>query len=164
SLAEYVERMPEDQKFIYYATSESVARIEKSPQLEVVLDKGYEVLYLTDDIDEFAIKIIANYKEKEFRNVASGDLGFEVNEEGEQAEADSEEAKELFQRMGELLNGKVKTVKASKRLKSHPVCLSAEGELSIEMEKILKAMPDANGIQADKVLEINVNHEVYGAL
>jgi len=164
SLAEYVERMPEDQKYIYYATGESIARIEKSPQLEVVLDKGYEVLYLTDDIDEFAIKIIANYKEKEFRSVASGDLGFDVNEEGEQAEADSEEAKELFQRMGELLNGKVKTVKASKRLKSHPVCLSAEGELSIEMEKILKAMPDANGIQADKVLEINVNHEVYGAL
>jgi len=164
SLAEYVERMPEDQKYIYYATGESVARIEKSPQLEVVLDKGYEVLYLTDDIDEFAIKIIANYKEKEFRSVASGDLGFDVNEESEQAEADSEEAKELFQRMGELLNGKVKTVKASKRLKSHPVCLSAEGELSIEMEKILKAMPDANGIQADKVLEINVNHEVYGAL
>ena len=164
SLAEYVERMPEDQKYIYYATGESIARIEKSPQLEVVLDKGYEVLYLTDDIDEFAIKIIANYKEKEFRSVASGDLGFDVNEESEQAEADSEEAKELFQRMGELLNGKVKTVKASKRLKSHPVCLSAEGELSIEMEKILKAMPDANGIQADKVLEINVNHEVYGAL
>jgi len=164
SLAEYVERMPEDQKYIYYATGESIARIEKSPQLEVVLDKGYEVLYLTDDIDEFAIKIIANYKEKEFRSVASGDLGFDVNEEGEQAEADSEEAKELFQRMGELLNGKVKTVKASKRLKGHPVCLSAEGELSIEMEKILKAMPDANGIQADKVLEINVNHEVYGAL
>lgn len=164
SLTEYVERMPEEQKYIYYATGESVARIEKSPQLEVVLDKGYEVLYLTDDIDEFAIKVIANYKEKEFRNVASGDLGFDVDEAGDQAEAETEEAKELFQRMGELLQGKVKTVKASKRLKSHPVCLSAEGELSIEMEKILKAMPDANGIQADKVLEINVNHDVYSSL
>lgn len=164
SLTEYVERMPEEQKYIYYATGESVARIEKSPQLEVVLDKGYEVLYLTDDIDEFAIKVIANYKEKEFRNVASGDLGFDVDEAGDQAEAETEEAKELFQRMGELLQGKVKTVKASKRLKSHPVCLSAEGELSIEMEKILKAMPDANGIQADKVLEINVNHDVYNSL
>ncbi|GIP15876.1 chaperone protein HtpG [Paenibacillus montaniterrae] len=164
SLTEYVERMPEEQKYIYYATGESVARIEKSPQLEVVLDKGYEVLYLTDDIDEFAIKVIANYKENEFRNVASGDLGFDVDEAGDQAEAETEEAKELFQRMGELLQGKVKTVKASKRLKSHPVCLSAEGELSIEMEKILKAMPDANGIQADKVLEINVNHDVYNSL
>lgn len=164
SLAEYVDRMPEEQKYIYYATGESVARIEKSPQLEVVLDKGYEVLYLTDDIDEFAIKVIANYKEKEFRSVASGDLGFDANEDGEQTEAETEEAKELFQNMGELLQGKVKTVKASKRLKSHPVCLSTEGELSIEMEKILKAMPDANGIQADKVLEININHEVYSSL
>src|SRR5690606_33808399 len=164
SLAEYVERMPEEQKYIYYATGESVARIEKSPQLEVVLDKGYEVLYLTDDIDEFAIKIIANYKEKEFRNVASGDLGFEANENDDQSEAENEEAKELFERMGSLLDGKVKAVKASKRLKSHPVCLSSEGELSIEMEKILQAMPDAGGVKADKVLEININHEVYSAL
>jgi len=164
SLAEYVERMPEDQKYIYYATGESIARIEKSPQLEVVLDKGYEVLYLTDDIDEFALKVIANYKEKEFRNVASGDLGFEANEDQDQSEAENEETKELFERMGGLLEGKVKAVKASKRLKSHPVCLSSEGELSIEMEKILKAMPDANGIKADKVLEININHDVYGAL
>ena len=164
SLAEYVERMPEEQKYIYYATGESVARIEKSPQLEVVLDKGYEVLYLTDDIDEFAIKIIANYKEKEFRNVASGDLGFEANENDDQSEAENEEAKELFERMSSLLDGKVKAVKASKRLKSHPVCLSSEGELSIEMEKILQAMPDAGGVKADKVLEININHEVYSAL
>ncbi|MCM3635966.1 molecular chaperone HtpG [Paenibacillus camelliae] len=164
SLAEYVERMPEEQKYIYYATGESVARIEKSPQLEVVLDKGYEVLYLTDDIDEFAIKIIANYKEKEFRNVASGDLGFEANENDDQSEAENEEAKELFERMSSLLDGKVKAVKASKRLKSHPVCLSSEGELSIEMEKILQAMPDAGGVKADKVLEININHDVYSAL
>lgn len=164
SLAEYVERMPEDQKYIYYATGESIARIEKSPQLEVVLDKGYEVLYLTDDIDEFALKVIANYKEKEFRNVASGDLGFDASEDQDQSEAENEETKELFERMGGLLEGKVKAVKASKRLKSHPVCLSSEGELSIEMEKILKAMPDANGIKADKVLEININHDVYGAL
>ncbi|MFC6334547.1 molecular chaperone HtpG [Paenibacillus septentrionalis] len=164
SLAEYVERMPEDQKYIYYATGESIARIEKSPQLEIVLDKGYEVLYLTDDIDEFAIKIIASYKDKEFRNVASGDLGFEADDSNEQSEADNEETKELFERMASLLEGKVTSVKASKRLKSHPVCLSSEGELSIEMEKILKAMPDAGGIKADKVLEININHDVYDAL
>jgi len=164
SLAEYVERMPEDQKYIYYATGESIARIEKSPQLEIVLDKGYEVLYLTDDIDEFAIKIIASYKDKEFRNVASGDLGFEADDSNEQSDADNEETKELFERMASLLEGKVTSVKASKRLKSHPVCLSSEGELSIEMEKILKAMPDAGGIKADKVLEININHDVYDAL
>lgn len=164
SLAEYVERMPEDQKYIYYATGESVARIEKSPQLEVVLDKGYEVLYLTDDIDEFALKVILNYKEKEFRNVASGDLGFDVNDADDQEQAESEETKELFAGMQSFLDGKVKAVKASKRLKSHPVCLSAEGELSIEMEKILKNMPDANGIQADKVLEINIHHDVFQSL
>jgi len=164
SLAEYVERMPEEQKYIYYATGESIARIEKSPQLEVVLDKGYEVLYLTDDIDEFALKVIANYNEKEFRNVASGDLGFDASEDNDQSETENEEAKELFERMAGLLEGKVKAVKASKRLKSHPVCLSSEGELSIEMEKILKAMPDAGGVKADKVLEININHDVYGAL
>lgn len=164
SLAEYVERMPEDQAYIYYATGESVARIEKSPQLEVVLDKGYEVLYLTDDIDEFAIKVIASYKEKEFRSVASGDLGFDVNDSEDQEKAETEETKALFEGMQNLLTGKVKAVKASKRLKSHPVCLSSEGELSIEMEKILKAMPDANGIQADKVLEININHDVFQSL
>ena len=164
SLAEYVERMPEDQKYIYYATGESVARIEKSPQLEVVLDQGYEVLYLTDDIDEFALKVIQSYKEKEFRSISSGDLGFDVNSDEDQEQADSEETKELFAGMQSLLDGKVKSVKASKRLKSHPVCLSSEGELSIEMEKILKGMPDANGVQADKVLEININHDVFRAL
>ncbi|HIW33779.1 MAG TPA: molecular chaperone HtpG, partial [Candidatus Paenibacillus intestinavium] len=164
SLAEYVERMQEDQKYIYYATGESVARIEKSPQLEVVVDQGYEVLYLTDDIDEFALKVIQSYKEKEFRSISSGDLGFDVNSSEDQEQADSEETKELFAGMQSLLDGKVKTVKASKRLKSHPVCLSSEGELSIEMEKILKGMPDANGVQADKVLEININHDVFRAL
>jgi len=163
SLNEYVERMPEDQKFIYYATGDSIAKIEKSPQIEVVLDKGYEVLFLTDDIDEFAVKMLMNFKEKEFRNIASGDLGFEV-EKNEQEEKETEQLKPLFDAMTEKLSGKVKAVKASKRLKSHPVCLSAEGEVSIEMEKILNAMPDAQGIQADKVLEINVNHDVFKAL
>ena len=163
SLTEYVERMPEDQKYIYYATGESVAKIEKSPQIEVVLDKGYEVLYLTDDIDEFAIKILTNYKEKEFKSIASGDLGFD-SEKSEEDEKEVEQYKPLFEAMTEQLSGKIKAVKASKRLKSHPVCLSAEGEVSIEMEKILNAMPDAQGIQADKVLEINVNHDVFKAI
>lgn len=162
SLDEYVSRMPEDQKYIYYAAGESIARIEKLPQIEVVLEKGYEILYLTDDIDEFAIKMISNYKEKEFRSISGGDLGFEPDEKDKASE--SEENKELFDSMQELLSGKVKAVKASKRLRSHPVCLSAEGELSIEMEKILKAMPDSGDVKADKVLEINVNHDVFQSL
>ena len=161
TLDEYVSRMPEDQKYIYYATGDSVERIEKLPQTELVADKGYEILYFTDDIDEFAIKMLMKYKEKEFKSVSSGDLGIEADEN---AKTEAEENKDLFEAMKELLGGKVKAVKASTRLRSHPVCLSAEGELSIEMEKILRSMPDSQDVQADKVLEINVNHEVFQSL
>ncbi|WP_379151568.1 molecular chaperone HtpG [Paenibacillus sp. sgz5001063] len=164
TLAEYVERMPEDQKYIYYASGESVERIEKLPQTEMVSDKGYEILYFTDDIDEFAIKMIMSYKEKEFKNVSSGDLGIEENAEDKPSEAEENENKELFEAMKGILSGKVKNVKASKRLKSHPVCLSTEGELTIEMEKILKAMPNGQEVQADKVLEINIHHDVFKSL
>lgn len=164
SLDEYVSRMPEDQKYIYYASGESIERIEKLPQTEMVADKGYEILYFTDDIDEFAIKVIMNYKEKEFKSVSSGDLGLESEADKAAEEAEEQEHKDLFEHMTSLLNGKVKQVKASKRLKSHPVCLSADGELTIEMEKILKAMPNGQDVQADKVLEINVNHEVFQTL
>lgn len=166
SLAEYVSRMPEDQKYIYYATGESVERIDRLPQTELVADKGYEILYFTDDVDEFAIKMLMNYQEKEFRSVSSGDLGFEADASEQEAEAKENENKELFEQMQELLGGKVKKVKASKRLKSHPVCLSAEGEITIEMEKVLSAMPNADGqqVKADKVLEINANHDVFNSL
>lgn len=127
--------MPEDQKYIYYASGESIDRIEKLPQTELVSDKGYEILYFTDDIDEFAIKMIMSYKEKEFKSVSSGDLGIEADEADKPTEAEENENKELFEAMKDILSGKVKNVKASKRLKTHPVCLSAEGELTIEMEK-----------------------------
>lgn len=163
SLDEYVERMPEDQKYIYYAVGESIERIEKLPQTELVLDKGYEILYFTDDIDEFAIKMLMKYKEKEFKNVSSGDLGIESDEDDKSAD-EQDENKELFEAMKDILKDKVKSVKASKRLKSHPVCLSAEGEVSIEMEKVLNAMPNNQAVKADKVLEINVNHEVFQSL
>lgn len=164
TLDEYVSRMPEDQKYIYYAAGESVERLEKLPQTELVLDKGYEILYFTDDIDEFAIKMIMKYKEKEFKSVSSGDLGIEA--EASEEKADTDENKELFAAMKDLLAGKVKEVKASKRLKSHPVCLSTEGELTIEMEKVLNSMPGADGqsVKADKVLELNVNHNVFQSL
>ncbi|WP_028545816.1 molecular chaperone HtpG [Paenibacillus taiwanensis] len=164
TLDEYVSRMPEEQKYIYYASGESIERIEKLPQAEMVADKGYEILYFTDDIDEFAIKTIMQYKEKEFRSVSSGDLGIEADENDQAEEANDNDNKVLFEAMQSILTGKVKQVKASKRLKSHPVCLSTEGELSIEMEKILKAMPNSQDVQADKVLEINVNHEVFQSL
>ncbi|EPS47274.1 heat shock protein 90 [Clostridium botulinum CFSAN002369] len=164
TLAEYVSRMPEDQKYIYYAVGESNERIEKLPQIEGVLDKGYEVLYFTDDIDEFAIKMLMSYKEKEFKSVSSGDLGIEGEEKENTSNSDDKENKELFESMKDMLSGKVKDVRASKRLKNHPVCLANEGELSIEMEKVLNAMPNNQNIKADKVLEININHDVFKSL
>ncbi|MCS7464485.1 molecular chaperone HtpG [Paenibacillus doosanensis] len=164
TLDEYVSRMPEDQKYIYYAAGESIERIEKLPQAELVADKGYEILYFTDDIDEFAIKMIMSYKDKEFKSVSSGDLGIEPDEAEKAADAEESGNKELFDFMNETLSGKVTKVRASKRLKSHPVCLSTEGELTIEMEKILKAMPNGQDVKADKILEINVNHEVFQSL
>ncbi|AIQ11468.1 molecular chaperone HtpG [Paenibacillus durus] len=164
SLDEYVSRMPEDQKYIYYASGESIERIEKLPQTELVADKGYEILYFTDDIDEFAIKMLISYKDKEFKSVSSGDLGIDTEEQDKAAENADTENKDLFEAMKDVLGGKVKSVKASKRLKSHPVCLSSEGDLTIEMEKTLRAMPNGADVQADKVLEINVNHDVFNSL
>ncbi|MEV5026815.1 molecular chaperone HtpG [Paenibacillus sp. LPE1-1-1.1] len=164
TLDEYVSRMSEDQKYIYYASGESIERIERLPQTEMVSDKGYEILYFTDDIDEFAIKVVAKYKDKEFKSVSSGDLGIEADEKDKETAEEQEQHKELFEQMKEILQDKVKAVKASKRLKSHPVCLSTEGEVTIEMEKILKAMPNSQDVKADKVLEINVNHEIFAAL
>lgn len=162
TLDEYVSRMTEDQKYIYYATGESNERIEKLPQTELVADKGYEILYFTEDIDEFAIKMLMNYKEKEFKSVSSGDLGIEETEKDNQTQ--DEEHKELFEYMNNMLAGKVTDVRISKRLKSHPVCLTADGEVTIEMEKVLNAMPDNQNVKADKVLEINPNHEVFQSL
>lgn len=162
TLDEYVSRMPEDQKYIYYASGESNERIEKLPQTELVAEKGYEILYFTDDIDEFAIRMLMTYKEKEFKSVSSGDLGIEADEKN--TDAETSENKDLFDYMKNTLAGKVKDVRVSKRLKTHPVCISTDGEVTIEMEKILKAMPTSQNIQAEKVLEINTNHEVFQSL
>lgn len=161
TLDEYVERMKEDQKYIYYAAGDSIERIDKMPQTDFLKEEDYEILYLTDDVDEFAIKILMNYKDKEFKSVSSGDLGIE-NKEIE--ENDDLESKEVFEFMKEILADKVKEVKPSKRLKNHPVCLSSEGELSIEMEKVLSAMPTGQEVKAEKILEININHDMFSAL
>ncbi|MGE5474419.1 MAG: molecular chaperone HtpG [Ignavibacteriales bacterium] len=162
SLDEYVSRMKEEQKYIYYATGESISRIEKLPQAEMIADRGFEILYFTDDVDEFAIKMLMNYKEKEFKSVSSNDLGFESDEK--ESKEETEKNKELFDYMKEALNGKIKEVRASKRLKSHPVCLASDGELSIEMEKVLSMMPNSQNVKADKILEINTNHEMFGTI
>ena len=164
TLDEYVLRMAEDQKYIYYASGESKERIEKLPQTEMVSEKGYEILYFTDEIDEFTIKMLMAYKDKEFKSVSSGDLGIDSEENENSSEGKDKESKELFEKMKDILDGKVKEVRASKRLKNHLVCLANDGEVSIEMEKILKSMPNNQEVQADKILEINVNHEVFNSL
>ncbi|RST59732.1 molecular chaperone HtpG [Siminovitchia terrae] len=163
TLDEYVSRMPEDQKYIYYATGETNERIARMPQTELVAEKGYEILYFTEDVDEFAIKILMSYKDKEFKSVASGDLGID-EESKEKTEAEEKANKDLLDHMKETLSGKVKDVKISTRLKNYPVCLTTDGEVSIEMEKILSAMPNNQEVKADKILEINSDHDVFKSL
>lgn len=164
TLEEYVSRMKEEQKYIYYVSGESIAKIEQLPQIELLKDKEYEVLYLTDDIDEFAIRVLMNYKEKEFKSISEGDLGLETEEEKKEIAKKSEDNKELFSLLKDSLDGKVKEVRLSTRLKSHPVCLSVDGEISIEMEKVLNQMPNDQNIKATKVLEINANHPIFNKL
>ncbi len=164
TLAEYVERMKEDQKYIYYASGDNMERIRHLPQTEAVLDKGYEILYLTEDVDEFALKMMNTYAEKEFRSVSGSDLGFEPEQE-EQDEQSAAQTKELMDFLGTSLGDKVKEVRVSKRLKSHPVCLSSDGAISLEMERVLGAMPGAEGhMMAERILEINGNHPIFERL
>lgn len=154
---EYVAEMKETQKYIYYASGKSVEAIKVLPQTEKVLDAGFDILCLTQDVDEFAIKMLREYDKKEFRSVSKDDLGLEAGEKTEIADKD----KELLAYIKEALDNKVKDVRISTHLKSHPVCLTSEGELSIGMEKVFNSMPGAKGISADKILELNPNHAVY---
>lgn len=164
TLDEYVTRMKEDQKYIYYAAGESLDRIKKLPQTEMLLDKGYEILYFTEDVDEFAIKMLMKYKDKEFKSVSSKDLGIEKEEDKNLSEEDKKKNSELFEEMKKVLGDKVKDVRASSRLKNYPVCLSNDGDLSIEMEKVLNSMPNNPNVKAERVLEVNIDHDVFKAL
>ena len=164
TLDEYVTAMREDQKYIYYATGESAARIEQLPQTELVKDNGFEILYLTDSIDEFAVKSLMKYKDKEFKSVSAEDLGLDTPEKKEELKAKEEESADLLKELQEALDGKVTKVALSQRLKSHPVCLTSEGEISLEMEKVLNSMPTDQKVHAQRVLEINPDHEIFGKL
>lgn len=165
TLAEYVSIMKEDQKFIYYASGESVEKIDRLPQTEMLKDKDYEILYLTDEVDEFALQMLRTYQEKEFKSVSADDLGIEeTQEEKEAAEKQAEESKDMLEFMANSLDGKVSEIKLSQRLKSHPVCLTAKGGLSLEMEKVFNAMPMEEKIQAERVLEINAKHPILETL
>ena len=164
---EYVSRMKEDQKYIYYAAGESIAKIDMLPQTETLKDRDYEILYLTDEVDEFALRVMMNYDGKEFKSVSAEDLGLETEEEKEAAKKQVEENKDMLNFMKDALNGQVQQVILSTKLKSHPVCLSAGGPLSLEMEKILNSMPGAEKdqpVKAQRVLEINANHPIFEKL
>ena len=136
------------------------------PQLEKIKDKGYEVLYFTQDVDEFAIKVMINYDGKPFKSISDADLDLDTEEEKEEAKKLDEENKDMFAFMQEAIADKVKTVRLSKKLKTHPVCLSSDGSITIEMEKVLNAMPqnDGNKVKAEKALEINPNHPIFEKL
>ncbi len=159
SLKEYVGRMPEEQKYIYYGAGETKEKIRALPAAEGVLAGGYELLYFTDDVDEFAVKMLGTYQEKEFKNISDADLGLEADQKPEQ------EYQELMKKLKDALAGKVADVVVSTRLVSHPACLSARGGISIEMEKVLSAMPENGGsAKAEKVLEINPKHALFPQL
>ena len=152
------------QKYIYFASGSSIARIESLPQTELVRDKGYEILYLTDNVDEFCLQMMHDYNGIEFKSVSADDLGLETEAEKEEIKKEQEDNKSLFDFMTEKLDGKVKAVKLSSRLKNHPVCITSEGMLSVEMEKVLSAMPQNEGAKAQKILEINPSHPIFGKL
>ena len=164
TLDEYVARMKEDQKYIYYAAGDSVAKIEALPQTELLRDKGYEILYLTDNVDEFAVKVLMRHGEKEFRNVSEGDLGIDSEEQKEETKKLSEDNKDMLTLITEALGGKIKECRISDKLKSHPVCISSFGQISLEMEKILNQNPQNQKVTSEKVLEINPNHKIFAAM
>ncbi len=157
SFKEYVKDMKKNQKYIYYASGKSVDAIKLLPQVEKVKDYGYDILLMTEDIDEFAIKVLMEYDKKEFRSVSSGDLGLEK----EKTDIETEKDKEILKYIKESLDKKVAEVRLSDSLKNHPVCLASQGNVSIEMEKVFKAMPNSEGIAAQKILEINPKHKIY---
>lgn len=164
TLDEYVSRMKEEQKYIYYAAGDSVEKIQALPQTELLRDKGYEILYLTDNVDEFAVKVLMRHGDKEFRNVSEGDLGIDTEAEKEETKKLAEENKDMLSFITAVLDGKVKETKISDKLKSHPVCISSSGQISLEMEKILNQNPQNEKVKSEKVLEINPNHKIFAAM
>lgn len=161
SLSEYVDRMPESQSTIYFATGETVDKIDLLPQSDSVKAKGYEILYCTDDIDEFALQMLHEYKGKSFTNICAGNLDLDTDEEKEELKKENEDAKEVLDFLKESIGDAVSEVRFTNKLKNHPVCLTSEGMMSLSMEKVLSAMPGAGaGVKATVVLEINKNHPV----
>jgi molecular chaperone HtpG len=158
TLDEYVSRMKEEQKFIYYAAGQSVEALEKLPQAEAIADEDMEILYFTDDVDEFAIRMLMKYKDFEFKSVSDADIGIDNTKN------ETDDEKELFEAITKELEGKITEARASARLKTHPVCFAAGGGLSIGMEKTLNLIPGQDAPKAEKILEINRDHSVFAVL
>jgi len=169
-LTEYVKNMPEDQKVIYYASGENTTLLDKLPQAEQIREKGYEILYLTDEIDEFVIRMLGKFEEKDFRSVVDGDLELESEEDKKELEQQETENKDILDFVRESLDGKVAAVKFSNKLRSHPVSLAAQGEISLEMERYFKSMQGRQDggmfgeMRAERVLELNAGHASFTAL
>jgi len=166
TFSEYVSRMPEAQKHIYYATGESAAQIKRLPQCERLSDLGFEVLCLTDDIDEFLCKMLWQVEEKELRSISEADEDLESEEEKQALDKEREERTDFFEALLKALDGKVTSVVPTTRLKSHPVCLTSGTGISLEMERVLQSQPGAEELpmKAERVLELNINHPVYAKL
>ena len=164
TLKEYVSRMPEEQKTIYYACGETADKIELLPQTDAVKEKGFEVLYLTDDVDEFALKMLYEYEGKSFTNICAGNLDLDSESEKEELKKENDENAELLNFLKDSLSGAVSAVRFTNKLKNHPVCLTSEGMMSLEMEKVLSNMPGAQGAKATVVLEINKEHKIASRL
>ena len=160
TLKEYVENMKDGQEKIYYAAGSSISKIDKLPQVEQVKDKDFDILYLTEYVDEFCITAIQEYEGKKFANVENEDLGLESDEEKEEVKKVNEESKDMLDAMLEVIGDDVKEVKLSKKLKSHPVCLTTKGDISIEMQKVFDAMPNDLGVKAEMILEVNEKHPI----
>jgi molecular chaperone HtpG len=162
TLQRYVETMPEGQEFIYYACGESVSKIDNLPQTEPLKDKGYSILYMTDEVDEFVINMLGEVDGKKFKSINDKDLGIETEEEKSDIEAKQEENQVMLDYLRDSLDGKVAAVRLSNKLKSHPVCLTTDGEVSLEMEKYFATIPgDHPEIKAQRVLEINPTHKAF---
>lgn len=164
TLKEYVERMKEGQESIYYASGETTDKIDLLPQVELVKEKGYEILYLTDNVDEFVLQVLMQYENKKFQNVCADNIDLDSEEEKENLKKANEENKEMFEKMKEAISGEVQEIRFTHRLKNHPVCLTSEGAISVEMEKVMNQMPNNQGIKAQTILEINENHPIVNKL
>ncbi len=164
TLKEYISRMKEGQDKIFYACGETTDKIDLLPQVDAVKEKGYEVLYCTEYVDEFALQTLSEYDGKKFANVSTESLDLETEEEKKEVKKSNEEAKDMFAKMKEVLTGEVKDIRFTKKLKNHPVCLTSEGQITVEMEKVINAMPTDETVKAEKVLEINESHPIVNKL